>query len=455
MFQEHPEYAAQRPYWETYRDLYLGGDDFRRNAGSYLARRQKEPQAVYNERLERVFYENYAGSIVDWYAATLFRRAPRIVAEGPDERARMFFAELSDDCDRRGTDLTEFLREQITNAMVYGASYALVDFPREANGGFANRAEEDASGASRGYLQSFTPLDLIDWSKDERGQFDWVLLRTRRRVKERLEDGEWRWETRWTYYDRERFRVYRAMEGDREAALVDEGSHGLARLQRVPLFALTVSPGLWLMKKVASVQLEHFNKSNALGWALTMGLFAMPVIYSERDFKQMIGESYYIQLGPEDKFGWTEPAGNVYELAAKNLERLQREIYRICYLLSQGGGTAAESLQSAASKQRDFTVTQEILRSLGDRVKELAWTVLKAIGEARRDDVALSVTGLDEFDLGDFQSELADGKALLDLAGYAPTLQKQVKTRLALKYLSDAGAELKARIAQEFSEAEG
>ena len=36
------------------------------------------------------------------------------------------------------------------------------------------------------------------------------------------------------------------------------------------------------MNKAALLQLEHFNKSNALSWALTMGLFAMPVVYSDQ-----------------------------------------------------------------------------------------------------------------------------------------------------------------------------
>ena len=64
-----------------------------------------------------------------------------------------------------------------------------------------------------------------------------------------------------------------------------------------------------MLNRAGSLQLEHFNKSNALGWALTMGLFAMPVVYSDREWNQMVGESYYIQLGPGDKFGWTEPEG--------------------------------------------------------------------------------------------------------------------------------------------------
>ena len=100
---------------------------------------------------------------------------------------------------------------------------------------------------------------------------------------------------------------------------MDEGRHGLAALRRVPLFEMQVSEGLWLMNKAALLQLEHFNKSNALSWALTMGLFATPVVYSDREWNQIVGESYYIQLGSEDRFGWTEPEGKVYQIAADNL----------------------------------------------------------------------------------------------------------------------------------------
>ena len=105
----------------------------------------------------------------------------------------------------------------------------------------------------------------------------------------------------------------------------------------MPLFELRIPEGLWLLNRAGLLQLEHFNKSNALGWALTMGLFAMPVVYSDRDWSQMVGESYYIQLAPGDKFGWTEPEGKVYQIAEDNLTRLQEEIYRVCYLAQAGG----------------------------------------------------------------------------------------------------------------------
>ncbi|MEM3434271.1 MAG: hypothetical protein QXP27_08875, partial [Candidatus Methanomethyliaceae archaeon] len=127
---EHPEYAARRAMWQVYRDLYAGGEQLKQRASFYLTPRQKEPLAVYQERLARVFYENYIGSIIDWYASTLFRREPVLSFEGEDERARVFFSEFAEDCDRKGTSLSDFLRRLLVDALVVGKGLVAIDFPR-------------------------------------------------------------------------------------------------------------------------------------------------------------------------------------------------------------------------------------------------------------------------------------------------------------------------------------
>ncbi len=453
---EHPEYVARKAMWKKYRDLYVGGEQLKTNAAEYLIRRQKEPAEVYGERLSRVFYENYIGSIIDWYAATLFRREPLLTVEGTNDGGRRFFSGLAEDCDLKGTALSDFFRRRLVDALVWGTSYILVDFPRVAEPA-GSRAEEDAKGASRAYLVEYTPEEVIDWSHDERGQLDWVVIRTRLLRKERAGDAARTEETRWLYFDKERFRVYRRVQGDERAGeieLVDQGRHALASLGRTPLFELRVSEGLWLMNKAGLLQLEHFNKSNALSWALTMGLFATPVVYSEREWSQIVGESYYIQLGPEDRFGWTEPEGKVYQIAADNLTRLQEEIYRVCYLLTQGGGAqASRSAQSGLSKQRDFAITQEVLRAYGDAVKDVMKRVLRAIEAVREDKLAIDVAGLDEFDIGDFSSELADAERLIGLGVGSKTLRGQVFKKLAFKYLCDMRQEVKDQISREIDEA--
>jgi len=350
---EHPEYIAKKPVLRMYRDLYVGGERLKVNAANYLTRRQKEPLDVYHERLGRVFYENYVGSIIDWYAATLFRRESMVMSEGDNEAGRKFLSEFTDDCDRRGGSLSEVFRRRLIETLICGVSYVLVDFPRTGKPA-GNRAEEEITGASRAYLVECSPEDVINWSHDESGNFEWIVVRTEQRSRRSFDDPEMVTETRWTYYDKTDFRTYLQVEGGGSKSaveLVDAGRHALARQGRVPVFELKIPEGLWLMNKAGLLQLEHFNKSNALSWALSMGLFASPVVYTDREWDQIVGESYYIQLGPEDKFGWTEPEGHVYQIAADNLKRLQEEIYRVCYLLSQGGRHVVQPFRPVGIEQ--------------------------------------------------------------------------------------------------------
>ncbi len=454
---QHPEHAAKREMWQAYQDFYTGGEQFRGRAQNYLVKRQKEPAEVYYERLSRVFYENYIGSIIDWYAATLFRTEPQILFSG---RVRGFYDDLLEDCDLAGTDFVEFFRQAFIAALIHRKAYILVDFPR-VEAPAATRAEEDALGKSRAYLVHYTPLDLVNWRLDPAGNLEWALLKTSERFQPALEAEREVWRETWTYFDRRQYRVY-ALERDPDkpprpntlVPLVAFGFHALASYNRVPLVALRVSDGLWLSNKAHLLQQEHFNKSNALAWALHMGLFAMPVVYSEREWHQIVGESYYIQLGPEDRFGWTEPEGRVYAIAQDNLERLKDEIYRVCYLIVQAGGLEARNLgQSGISKERDYTVTQEVLRAYGDIVKEAMKETLRAIIAARQDELSVDVKGLDRFDIRDLSVELEDARRLRELVAHSPTFAQELETRLALRFLDDSEQSLKMQIAREIHDA--
>jgi hypothetical protein len=448
---EHSDFRRQKRAWRMYRDLYAGGHELKIRAAEYLLRRQKEPLDVYGERLERVFYENHIGSIVDWYASTLFRREPSLQVEGGLETGRKFMSRFADDCDMRGTRLSSFFRRCLIDSMVTGKSHVLIDFP-QAPATPSNRAEEDAAGVSRAYLVRYQAEDLINWSVDDRGDYEWVVLRQTNRRQPKAEIPEIIEETYWHYYDKAQYRTYRRMEGGEHPGnieLVAEGTHALVRQKRVPLFDLRLSEGLWLLNKAGHLQLEHFNKSNALSWAITMGLFAMPVIYSDREWNQIVGESYYIQLGPADKFGWTEPDGKVYQIAADNLQTLKEEIYRVCYLSQASGERQGGHMQSAASKQLDFTITQEVLRGYGTAVKDCIQRVVATISEAREDGLTIGVSGLDEIDISDFALELQDAKNLLELGIQSQALKREIYRRVAFKYLNDARQETKDQIARE------
>ena len=120
---EHPEYRDRKEMWQRYWDFYVGGEQLRRNASFYLVRRQKEPNDVYAERLARVFYENYLGSCIDWYAATLFRSRPAITVQTADRPVQDFYTQLLADCDCRGTPLLELARKVFIQTLVFRESF--------------------------------------------------------------------------------------------------------------------------------------------------------------------------------------------------------------------------------------------------------------------------------------------------------------------------------------------
>lgn len=454
--QEHAEYINSKAAWQEYSDLYAGGERLKERAHLYLDRRQKEPLDVYSERLSRAFYENYIGSIIDWYAATLFRREPMLTFNSSREADHRFYTSFVDDCDLRSNTFTAVLRKQFLTALIYGKSYLLVDFPHAAKRP-RTKGEEDARGLSRAYLVDYEPRDVINWSKDHKGRYDWVVIRQEAPCRSMTIDHEVTSDVRWLYFDRTQYRVYEKPSGtpvDAKPMLIDQGLHGLASQQIVPLFELRLTDGMWLMNKSAQLQLEHFNKSNALSWALTLGLFAMPVVYTDKEWKQIIGESYYIQLGPNDRFGWTEPEGKVFQIAADNLARLKEEIYRVCYLLHQARPVSGSAIsQSGLSKQQDLYVTHEILRAFGDLVKDYSLRVLRSISVARHDDACIGVEGLDQFDVGDFSTEISDAERLLGLGISSSTLTAQIYKKLAAKYLCDVRQEVKSVINSEIDEA--
>ena len=120
----------------------------------------------------------------------------------------------------------------------------------------------------------------------------------------------------------------------------------------------------------------------------------------------------------------------------------------MCYLTHHGGSFDA-SQQSGVSKQMDFGVTQEVLLAYGDAVKHTIKQVLAAIKAARQDALSVHVSGLDEFDIGDFSTELDDAKKLMDFGIQSETLKTQLFKKLAFKYFSDARQEIKNQIANE------
>ena len=96
----------------------------------------------------------------------------------------------------------------------------------------ATLAEEDREGTSRAYLSHCPAEQLINWATDERGDFEWVVIRTKFDRKPSLDAGPRSEQTRWIYYDRRRFQIYRAVDDAGPAGVPATGERGRARVCR-------------------------------------------------------------------------------------------------------------------------------------------------------------------------------------------------------------------------------
>ncbi|MBM3758867.1 MAG: hypothetical protein FJW36_01340 [Acidobacteria bacterium] len=70
----------------------------------------------------------------------------------------------------------------------------------------------------------------------------------------------------------------------------------------------------------------------------------------------------------------------------------------------------------------------------------------------RKDDLKISVSGLDEFEVGEFNEELDEAEKLLKLGVQSKTFRKQALKKLAFKFLADINETTKEKIAAEIEE---
>ena len=151
----------------------------------------------------KVFYENYVGSIIDWYAATLFRREPELHIEGVAttrakvlQRVRRRLRPEGHEPERllpAAADRSAGLRREL-----HAGGFPEVCDPARHAGG------RRLTGRSRAYLVDYPAGEPINWSHDARGNFEWVVSADRVSAEERAGRARSLRKRRlWRYYDRD------------------------------------------------------------------------------------------------------------------------------------------------------------------------------------------------------------------------------------------------------------
>lgn len=473
----HPEGELWQRKWDDYRLLYKGGEEFLLAAGQqtltrasinslttplyswndhrgkrrFLHQLEGEPNVTYFSRWERAMYLPYIAAIIDYFRHWLFSEPPTI-RPVDDEDPPEWYQPFSDNADGTGKNFLDFVRDSVLDVLILRRAGWLIGTPGAA-------AESQDNGV---ILTSYGFEEIYDWQDGPNG-LDWIVLKKCKHIR-RFPEDRVKVET-FTYLDRDRWRAwecYQSQQQQQQLEIIGEGTHGLGE---VPFVMLEIPEGLWPMNKLASWQIDLFNKQSMLANAQLLSCFLQPFIKSNdmAADSRIFGENILLRLmagrgdDPGEEFGWKAPDNIApLEFCASQLKEERDEGYRIVHQMSlavdsQAVGAVA---RSGASKIEDRKATEVILQAYGGYVRETIIRTCNLLSMTYGDRLTWECMGLDTFSVSSLQEELEQAALLSTLNIPSPTFEKQTLTNLATgRLLGHASESTKQDIVKEISDA--
>src|SRR5690606_10271409 len=153
---------------------------------------------------------------IDYFGALLFA-SPVIYKcqiNGSEVEPPDWLGQLKDDADGVGTDLVEFLRLRIIDAMIRRRGLWMLEYP-ETYGTAQSKADAERDGGVNLKLSAVLAEQVIDCARDQRGRLLWAIVHTVDRPRETPDSTRGPRLHTWHVLERHRSRVYQVLcEGE-------------------------------------------------------------------------------------------------------------------------------------------------------------------------------------------------------------------------------------------------
>jgi len=427
----HPLYLAYEDTWGAYLDFAeLDLADLR--SGAYLQQFESEQAAAWVNRKDRAAVYNLCPLLVSIRKNYLFARRPtRHIEASPYRR------ELSDfynNCDRNGTDWTDFLREHVVpSTYIFGWSEVLFDVPSAPEGLRPQTQEQRRNLNLRPYAVLLTPLDITDWALDNRGHYHWVRIRESTVGSADPADQE-----------HEQVDTYLQWFGDRWERFDDEGNllagdvNPLGAVPIVPLYFQRSKRyprlGVSLLKTAVANTEDVLNTVSLIQTdeLYNVGMLRYPRRSPKDELPTRLGPNTVLAFDAEAKHAPDFIVGSVDHIRAK-MERVRQAID---FILTEGKllmGQSRQAMQIRSAVQ-GLVERLELFNELSDMADALerfelrvaamvaSWTKGQRIGP---DELGIGITYHRDYAL----ESLADaaetlGKAMRVVGGTSPAAIK-------------------------------
>ena len=394
-----PAYHQLQLWWEPIRACLEGTSFLRMNSNRYLPQCPRELPAAYRERVSRSVFSPYFGRVARTAIGLILRRP--IQLEGGDES---YWEDWRLDCDRQGTDLDEFIRNELYTSVCYGHSSWLVDFPDSSS---IRTLRDQVEAELKPYFVSVDPWSVIGWRQDARqgaGKLQQVRLREVAALPKGRFGNEYKQRIR--VLEPGRWELWQQTDG-KGWDVIEGGTTSLADVPMVTTYSNKIS-ALYSkppLTEIAHLNLSHYARHADLIHALHIAAQPMLVLKGFDDLGDEVGLSVNnaVLLPPEGDAFYVEPASNAFDAQRAELEALVEAMSSLGIAVLTKQKNAAES---GLSKTLDRIDTNSMLAIIS---KDIEQTLQVAI------DLAAEYAGIEAPQVildRDFNNESLDGSGI-------------------------------------------
>lgn len=442
----HPEYNSRIDSWRFFASTYAGGRQwFDENVHKYI----REGEMEFRERQDRAYRFNHTKEVVDLLNKYLFKQNIQRSEDAPKS-----VLEFWEHTTQSGTGMDEFAKQISKRCSIYGRIGIVVDRKRGASGAMTVKEVKEAKINTYAYIVN--PEDMLDYSFDDEGALNWILIREYYRNDENPFDvDDVTVHARFRLWTRNDWYLISEKKRDNSVSyeLVDQGEHKLGMVPVILADNLLTdeqygAPSLindiaYLDKAVAN----YLSNLDAIIQDQTFSQLVMPAqnVTSGSDEAEMLYEMgtkrifLYDAAGSNHSPEYISPDPSQAHLILDVITRIIKEIYNSVGLSSERTNKDnAVSMDNASgvAKAYDFERVNALLSAKADSLEvvenKIAHLVAKWNGDDKADLKTL-VSYPDNFDTRGLYDEF-DIAARLMLVE-APNKIRQEQMRLVVNKL--------------------
>ncbi|EPX9492464.1 TPA: hypothetical protein ACJX5Y_002260 [Acinetobacter baumannii] len=220
----HPKYEALVAHWNFMEETYNGG---RKWFSSNIFRYIKEGDKEFKNRIERAYRFNHTREVVDLINKYLFKQA----TTRNDKDAPQCVIDFWKSATKGNLTINDFVRQVSKKTSLFGRVGIVVDRSRADMEIVSRQDEVEANLHTYSYIVE--PQRLLDYSFDENGELNWILIHEIGRDDEDPFDSSGKPVNRFRLWTKQHWALYEVKEGKGKkvaVSLVDSSNHDLGEV---------------------------------------------------------------------------------------------------------------------------------------------------------------------------------------------------------------------------------